>query len=87
VKIAGLDGKIVVGKSVDVSERFSDDVKSGAFITAALKSSKKCPICCGYLDPEKSISYDHIVRVRDGGNGHVGNCQLTHPYCNQSVKQ
>jgi hypothetical protein len=87
VKMAGLDGKIVVGKSVDVSERFSDDVKSGAFITAALKSSTKCPICCGYLDPEKSISYDHIVRVRDGGNGHVGNCQLTHPYCNQSVKQ
>ncbi|WP_415642406.1 HNH endonuclease [Sphingomonas antarctica] len=31
------------------------------------------------------MSYDHITRKADGGDGHVDNCQPTHPYCN-SVK-
>jgi len=35
---------------------------------------------------EKSVSYDHIVRVRDGGPGDLDNLQLTHPYCNQAVR-
>ncbi|MCV5626719.1 HNH endonuclease [Escherichia coli] len=43
-------------------------------------------MCQGYLDTEKSVSYDHIVRVREGGDGNSDNVQLTHPYCNQSVK-
>jgi hypothetical protein len=51
-----------------------------------LKSALKCPICDGYLDPIRSVSYDHIIRVQDGGIGSSGNCDLTHPYCNQSVK-
>ncbi len=87
VKMAGLDGKIVTGNSSDVSKGFSDDTKSEAFIGLALSSSLKCPICNGYLDTEKSVSYDHVVRARDGGDGHVSNCHLTHPYCNQSIKQ
>lgn len=87
VKMSGLDGKIVVGSDSDVPKEFSDDAKSEVFITAALSSSIKCPICEGYLDTEKSVSYDHIVRAREGGVGNSSNCHLTHPYCNQSVKQ
>lgn len=86
VKISGLDGKIFVGSSGETSQNFSDDAKSEAFITTALRSSIKCPICEGYLDTDKSVSYDHIVRTREGGRGHSDNCNLTHPYCNQSVK-
>ena len=87
VKMSGLDGKVVVGIGADSPKGFSDDVKSGAFISIALSSSMKCPICNGYLDTEKSVSYDHVVRAREGGHGQSGNCHLTHPYCNQAVKQ
>lgn len=86
VKMSGLDGKVVVGSGNDASKEFSDDIKSGAFISAALSASIKCQICNGYLDTEKSVSYDHIVRAREGGLAHLNNCHLTHPYCNQSVK-
>ncbi len=86
VKMSGLDGKVVVGGGGDFSKEFSDDVKSGAFINAALSSSIKCPLCNGYLDTEKSVSYDHVVRAREGGLGQSNNCHLTHPYCNQSLK-
>lgn len=64
---------------------FSDDAKSSAFLRDALKQALRCPICEGYLDPTKSISYDHITRKSDGGTGAVDNCQPTHPYCN-SIK-
>lgn len=64
---------------------FSDDAKSSAFLRTALQQALRCPICEGYLDPAKSISYDHVVRKEDGGDGSEANCQPTHPYCN-SVK-
>ena len=57
------------------------DNEEGRYVTAI-----KCPICNGYLDPEKSVSYDHVVRRREEGTGDEENCQLTHPYCNQSIK-
>lgn len=65
---------------------FSDDAKSSAFLRQAFKQAIKCPICDGYLDPSKSASYDHVIRKQDGGNGHEDNCQITHPYCNSSIK-
>ena len=83
---AGLVGKVFVGGDSSTTEKFSDNTKSAAFIRNALKSALKCPICDGYLDPIRSVSYDHIIRVQDGGMGSSGNCDLTHPYCNQSVK-
>jgi hypothetical protein len=86
VKMAGLDGKVVVGNANDFSKHFSDDAKSEAFITSALRNSIKCPLCRGYLDTNKSVSYDHIIRAREGGNGNPDNCSLTHPYCNQGLK-
>jgi hypothetical protein len=84
---AGLVGKIIVGQDGTPGTRFTDDTKSAVFIRAALKTAIRCPICNGYLDPEKSVSYDHVLAVREGGQGSDANCQLTHPYCNQSVKQ
>lgn len=86
VQFAGLDGKIVVGSAETKPKKFSDDSKSGVFIETALASAVKCPICDGYLDAAKSVSYDHIQRVEDGGHATAKNLQLSHPYCNQSVK-
>lgn len=86
VKMAGLEGKIVVGSYAEAQTEFSDDTKNGVFITAALNTALKCPICSGYIDVEKSVSYDHVKRAREGGQGAFTNCQLTHPYCNQSAK-
>jgi hypothetical protein len=87
VDLSGLQGKIVTGSSLPNTQKFSDDVKSKVFISTALKTSIKCPICQGYLDPTRSVSYDHIRRVRENGEGIDTNCQLTHPFCNQSIRQ
>lgn len=84
---SGLDGRVVLGSASESATRFSDDTKSEVFISEALRSAVKCPICSGYLDAAKSVSYDHIQRVEDEGVGSAGNLQLTHPYCNQSVKE
>lgn len=86
ITLSGLAGKFFDG--VEISDRvdFSTNVKSEAFIRKALLSAVRCPICNGYIDPSKSISYDHKTRKRDGGDGSVDNCDLTHPYCNQSIK-
>lgn len=86
VKFSGLDGKIIVGQGSNNPKRFSDDAKSQVFIRTALTSANKCPICHGYLDAAKSVSYDHVIRAQDGGTATSHNLQLTHPYCNQSVK-
>lgn len=86
VKFVGLTGKIITGAAPDVGERFSEDTKSAVFITTALKTAIRCPVCNGYLDPAKSVSYDHIIEKASGGKGAAENCQLTHPFCNQSVK-
>lgn len=66
--------------------RFSDDDKSQIFITKALANALTCTVCGGKLDPAKSVSYDHITPVRDGGIGHPSNGDLVHPYCNTGVK-
>jgi hypothetical protein len=83
---SGLRGKVVAGSLGAPSTQFSDDAKSEVFITVALRSAIRCNECGGYLDPDKSLSYDHIERVRDGGSGDAENGQLLHPYCNQAVR-
>jgi hypothetical protein len=83
---AGLTGKIITGAAVEAGAKFSEDTKSAVFIKTALQSAIRCPVCDGYLDPEKSVSYDHITEKAVGGKGDEDNCQLTHPYCNQAVK-
>lgn len=86
INFAGFQGKILAGEYQTSSTKFTDDQKSQIFIHAALKTALKCPICNGYLDSPKSISYDHIIRIEDGGKAGSNNGQLSHPYCNQSIK-
>jgi hypothetical protein len=86
ISLSGLEGRIISGDFKKTSQKISDEQKSKVFITSALKSALTCPICSGYIDSVKSVSYDHIIRERDGGSGEAENCQLTHPYCNQSIK-
>ncbi|HEY9605299.1 MAG TPA: DUF262 domain-containing protein [Allocoleopsis sp.] len=67
------------------SKNFSRETKSAAFIREALCGIPKCKICNGYLH-RNSISIDHIQRKEDGGLGSLENAQLTHPYCNTTIK-
>lgn len=86
VETAGLKGKVLTGDARVTASDFSETVKSKAFISTALEGAPCCAICKGYLDADKSISYDHIERKRDGGKGGQDNVQLCHPYCNQGYK-
>jgi hypothetical protein len=80
----GLRGRFLEVDSSQVSAQISDDTKSTLFIKNAIASALPCPLCKGLLDPSKSISYDHIVPVRQDGTGDIKNVQLVHPYCNSS---
>jgi hypothetical protein len=80
IHLANLEGKLFVGTSKTKSTTFSDDVKSKIFIKDALARATICKICEGYLDVKKSVSYDHKVRVREGGLGDEDDGQLTRPY-------
>ena len=86
IQISKLEGKVLAADFKRTNPKISDEEKSKVFIHVALRNAIKCPICNGYLDTEKSVSYDHIVRVREVGSGDAENIQLTHPYCNQAVK-
>lgn len=82
----GLRGRIIDVVGAKAKPQFSDDTKSMIFIKKALEAALKCPICKGVLDPNKSVSYDHITRVRDGGMGDAENGDLVHHYCNTGMK-
>jgi 5-methylcytosine-specific restriction endonuclease McrA len=61
------------------------DRKSAVFLREAFNGCIKCSICNGYLHTN-SISMDHIVRKREGGMNDSSNLQMTHPYCNSTIK-
>lgn len=82
----GLQGRILDVKAIQEAPKFSDDTKSMVFLQQALSSAVRCAICSGFLDPKKSISYDHLKPVREGGTGDLSNLQLSHPYCNTGYK-
>jgi hypothetical protein len=80
----GLPGRVF---GVDAHPtQFPEDVKSMAYIKKAIESALRCPICHGLLDPSKSVSYDHRIPIRHGGDRNLENAQLVHPYCNTGVK-
>lgn len=64
---------------------FDTDAKSSVFLRDALKDPLRCAICGGLIH-RNSISIDHIDRRAAGGKGVVWNGQLTHPFCNTTVK-
>ncbi len=80
----GLSGKILQVDTPQLSTQITEDTRSTVFIRNALASALPCPLCNGLLHPSKSVSYDHIMPVRDGGTGDIENTQLVHPYCNSS---
>lgn len=82
----GVRGKVLDLEEQAGSQHFTDGTKSKLFITKALDASLKCPICSGFLLPSKSVSFDHVMRRREGGDGTSNNGQMTHPFCNTGYK-
>jgi hypothetical protein len=64
---------------------FTTENKSEVFIREALKNGLRCKICNGLIH-RNSISIDHILRKEEGGVGSPENGQITHPYCNTTMK-
>ena len=64
---------------------FSTSAKSEIFLRDAMKDALRCGIC-GSLIHRNAISIDHKQRIADGGMGEPENGQLTHPFCNTTVK-
>lgn len=86
IKYLGLKGRIFDVVSSSVSKEFSDDAKSIIRVREELKKALICPICEGLLDIRKSVQFDHVVRVREGGRSDPENGALVHPYCNSAIK-
>ena len=82
----GLKGKVAEIEYLEYPKSFSSDTKSAIFLEATLKKALECPICGGKVDASKSVSYDHIIPKRFGGDGAKQNAQMTHPFCNTTVK-
>jgi hypothetical protein len=64
---------------------FGKDAKSAVFLRDALKDPLRCAICGGLIH-RNAISIDHIIRKSEGGTADPDNGQLTHPFCNTTVK-
>jgi Protein of unknown function DUF262/HNH endonuclease len=87
ISYLGLKGRFFdVELANNYTKKVSDDTKSSAYLEPALASAVKCQICGGRMDANKSMSYDHKTRIRDGGDNSVENIQLSHPYCNTGFK-
>ena len=83
----GIRGPIVAPNVVQTSPAITDATKSMVYLRDALQKALHCPICEGVLDPNKSVSYDHIIPKRESGTGDFTNVQLAHPYCNTGYKE
>jgi hypothetical protein len=82
----GVAGRIFDLNTGQASVQVSDDAKSIVFVREAISAALRCPECNGLLHPTKSISYDHILRAKDGGTADANNIQMTHPFCNSAIK-
>lgn len=86
LKLLGLQGKLVASELEGAAKNFTNEAKSAIYLRESLDRALICPICKGRIDVRKSASYDHIMRKSDGGVGNANNGQITHPYCNTSIK-
>lgn len=77
--------KVDTTKEDITNSEFSTERKSAIFIKDALTSALRCKLCNGLIH-QNSITFDHIMRKEDGGAGSIDNGQITHPYCNSTVK-
>jgi len=76
---------LTVEQNEITTNKFSTERKSAVYIKEALSNAPKCKLCGGYIH-RNSISIDHIDRKQDGGLGTIENGQITHPYCNTTLK-
>ncbi len=65
--------------------RFSSTTVTAAVWDAALPGAPRCEQCGGFWH-RNSISNDHKLAKRDGGDGRPSNLGLVHPYCNMTYK-
>jgi hypothetical protein len=86
VIIPNAQSKILAISQNSTSTQFSTETKSQIYLRDSLQVALKCSICDGLIEPAKSVSYDHVERVREGGAGSAANGKMTHPYCNTAVK-
>lgn len=86
ISLLKLKGQPGTFEALDYIVDFNPEVKSAIFLKNALKTAIVCPICNGLISAMQSVSYDHIIAKVNGGAGQFENGQLSHPYCNQSVK-
>lgn len=82
----GLQGRVYDLTERATAKSFSDDTKTTIFFRSSLNSALRCDICGARLSPTTAVSYDHILRVAEGGIGDAGNGQLVHPFCNTGMK-
>ena len=70
----------------EISKRgASRESKSAAFIRTALGNPVTCQIC-GAIIHSNSVTFDHVVRIEDGGDNQSSNLRPSHPYCNSGFK-
>jgi hypothetical protein len=87
--LATLAGK--PNKPVSVIETtsriFTPSQKSAAVREALLKSTVRCEICEGLLNPAGNIQHDHIIQWAEGGSTSRDNQRIVHPFCNNKRKE
>lgn len=86
VIIPNASSKILAISEGTKQAKFTQETKSQIYLRDSLKNALRCNLCRGLIEPIKSISYDHIVRVSEKGSGTPQNGQMTHPYCNTGIK-
>lgn len=79
-------GRIVEFMGTETRPQITNDTRAAVLLSQSLATALVCPICRGKLHPSKSVSFDHIQRVREGGTGAPDNVQMVHPFCNTGVK-
>ena len=67
------------------SGKMSTRTKSAIFLETATSNTTRCAIC-GAITHRNAMNIDHIQRRRDGGTADMSNAQITHPFCNSTVK-
>jgi hypothetical protein len=77
--------KIDISETCITQSEFTTEKKSAIFIKEALSKSLTCKICNGLIH-QNSMTFDHIIRREDGGMGSIENGQITHPFCNSTIK-
>jgi hypothetical protein len=86
-KHLNLKGKVYDFTLNPAGPGFSEDTKSQIAYRSQIELLPPCGICGGALDIKKSVSFDHIDRVQDGGTGDADNGQMAHHYCNTGYKE